>query len=256
MIKHDKIVIGRTPSCLLFSWRTQTPCILEAPLSYHLCDPQFEGIDYSEFSANDPLEMISNLTFAMSFSNLLVHPNNVQNVRVDEHITIITNNNRSITYDAQPIMFERGKEKVSDVYDEFHWRRGTAHDLNELESRERLCRKIYFYSSRRPNVKPCTKDLTVASIMSDSELLDPDYGNGVVRIKALRMMDKAGLKGQLGMVKNGKEYYKAIKMDFHSREVIPRFKQIMTFQEVFEMQQQKEKAWITFEKLRFKQRIS
>ena len=254
MIKHDKIIIGRTPSCLLFSWRTQTPCILTHQLTYHRCDPQFENLDFSEFNTNDPVEMIANLSFIMGFTGLLLQPSNVQNLRIDENINLITNNNRTIVYDAEPLIFDGKQERVFDVYDEFYWRRGTAHDVDVLTSRERFCRKINFYSSRRKGVRSDTKDLTVASIMDENQLLDPDYGNGMVRLKALRMMDKAGLKGQLGMIKNGKEYYKRIKMDFHSREAIPRFKQMKTFKEVFELEQQKEKPWKMFETLRFKQR--
>jgi len=254
VIKHRKIIIGRTPSCLLFSWRTQTPCILTHELTYHRCDPQFEDLDLSEFNASDPVEMITNLSFIMGFTGLLLQPSNVQNLRIDENINLITNNNRTIVYDAEPLIFDGKKANIFDVYDEFYWRRGTAHDVDVLTSRERFCRKINFYSSRRKGVRPDTKDLTVASIMDENQLLDPDYGNGMVRLKALRMMDKAGLKGQLGMVKNGKEYYKRIRMDFHSREVIPRFKQMKTFKEVFELEQQKEKPWKMFETLRFKQR--
>lgn len=254
MIKHDKIIIGRTPSCLLFSWRTQAPCILTHQLTYHRCDPQFENLDLSEFNTSDPVEMIANLSFIMGFTGLLLQPSNVQNLRIDENINLITNNNRTIVYDAEPLIFDGKQESVFDVYDEFYWRRGTAHDVDVLTSRERFCRKINFYSSRRKGVRSDTKDLTVASIMDENQLLDPDYGNGMVRLKALRMMDKAGLKGQLGMIKNGKEYYKRIKMDFHSREAIPRFKQMKTFKEVFELEQQKEKPWKMFETLRFKQR--
>lgn len=256
MIKHDQIIIGRTPSCLLFSWRTQTPCILTHDLTYHRCDPQFEDLDFSEFNANDPIEAITNLSFIMGFTGLLLQPNNVQNLRIDSNINLITNNNRTIIYNAEPVHFDGKQEKMFDVYDEFYWRRGTAHDVDVLMSRDRMCRKISFYSSRRRNVRPDTKDLTVASVMDENELLNPDYGNGMVRIKALRMMHDAGLKGQLGMVKDGKEYYKQIKMDFHSREAIPRFKQKMTFKEVFEMEQQKEKPWKMFETLRFRQRTS
>jgi len=199
--------------------------------------------------------MITNLSFALSFTGLLLHPLNVQNIRIDDNINLITKNNRTITYDANPIIFDTKKKKLFDVYDEFHWRRGSTHDVDELNSRERFCRKINFYSSRRPKVKPETKDLTVSSIMTEEQIMSPDYGNGMVRIKALRMMREAGLKGQLGMVKNGKEYYKTIKMDFHSREIIPRFKQLKTFREVFEMEQKQEKQWKMFEKLRFKQKI-
>ena len=232
------------------------PCILTHDLTYHRCDPQFEDLDLSEFNTEDPVQMLTNLSFIMGFTGLLLHPSNVQNLRIDENINLITKNNRKIIYSAEPVQFDGKQDKLFDVYDEFHWRRGTAHDVNELMSRERLCRKINFYSSRRRGVRPDTKDLTVASIMDENQLLSPDYGNGVVRVKALRMMHKAGLKGQLGMVKNGKEYYKQIKMDFHERKVVPRFKQKMTFQEVLNMKQAKEKPWKTFETLRFKQRTS
>jgi hypothetical protein len=254
VIQHDRINIGRTPSCLLFSWRTQTPCILSSSLIYHRCDPQLQGFDFSEFNATNEVEMVTNLSFIMAFTGLLLHPSNVQSLRVEDEINLITKNNRKVVYDAEPFYFDKKQEKLFDVYDEFYWRRGTAHDVDTLTSRERFCRRIDFYPSRRRAVRPRTKDLTVASIMTEEQLLSPDYGNGVVRIKALRMMDKAGLKGQLGMVKNGKEYYKRIKMDFNTRDVIPRFKQVMTFDEVFQMEQQKEKPWKTFEKLRFKQK--
>lgn len=229
---------------------------MKSSLFYHRFDPQLEGFDFSEFNASDIVEMITNLSFIMGFTGLLLHPSNVQNLRIDDAIRLITNNNRTIIYDATPVHFDGSQEKLFDVYDEFYWRRGTAHHIDALKSRERFCRKINFYSSRRNNVKQTTKDLTVTSIMEQDQVLNADYGNGVVRIKALRMMAKAGLKGQLGMIKNGKEYYKRIKMDFHAREVIPRFKQMMTFEEVFGMDQQKEKPWKTFEKLRFKQKIS
>lgn len=252
MIKHDRINIGRTPSCLLFSWRTQTPCILDSDIVYHRCDPQFEDVDFSEFSASSPDEMLANLCFAMSFTGLLLHPSNVQSVRVEDGLQLITKNNRKIVYQAEPVFFDGKKKKLFDVYDEFHWRRGGQHDTKVLHSRERFCRKISFYPSLRPRVRAEVKDLTVCSIMNEEEILSPNYGNGVARIKALRMMDKAGLKGQLGMVRNGKQYYKRIKIEFHSRKVIPRFSQTMTFKEAYDMEQQREKEWKTFEKLKFR----
>ena len=92
--------------------------------------------------------------------------------------------------------------------------------------------------------------------MDQDQLLDPNYGNAMARIRALRMMDAACMKGQLGMIKNGKEYYKPIKMDFHNRVVIPKFRQLKSFEEVYRMNQRKEKPWIMFEKLRFKQKTS
>jgi len=252
VIRHERINIGRTPSCLLFSWRTQTPCILTSNLLYHPCDLNFENLNFKEFKASSPNEMLANLSFAMAFTGLLLHPNNVQSIRVDDAIHLITKNNRKITYKAEPIFFDGKKKKMFDVYDEFFWRRGTQHDVSVLTSRERFCRKISFHPSTRSRVRPTVKDLTICSIMNEEEILSPDYGNGVARIKALRMMDRAGMKGQLGMVKNGKQYYKRIKIDFHIRKVIPRYFQMMTFKECYDMEQRKEREWKTFEKLKFR----
>lgn len=219
---------------------------------YHPCDLNFENLDFAEFKATTPDEMLANLSFVMGFTGLLLHPNNVQSVRVEDVIHLITKNNRKITYEAEPIFFDGKKKKIFDVYDEFFWRRGSQHDVDVLMSRERFCRKISFYPSQRPRVRSEVKDLTICSILNEEEILSPNYGNGVARIKALRMMDNAGLKGQLGMVRNGKQYYKRIKIDFHNRKVIPRFSQMMTFKEVCDMEQQKESEWKTFEKLKFR----
>ena len=253
---EDKIIIGRTPSCLLFSWRTQTPCIIDSNLIYHRFDEEFEGYDFSEFNAENVLEFVTNLSFIMGVTGLLLHPDNVESTRFDGQTIIITKNSRKIHYNKDSLLFDLKKTNVVNVYDEFYWRRGQSHNNEVLRSRSRFCRRVIFHRSSRPRVSSKTKDVTIASIMDQDQLLDPNYGNAMARIRALRMMDAACMKGQLGMIKNGKEYYKPIKMDFHNRVVIPKFRQLKSFEEVYRMNQRKEKPWIMFEKLRFKQKTS
>jgi hypothetical protein len=253
---EDRIIVGRTPSCLLFSWRTQSPCIIDDDLIYHRFDEEFEGYDFSEFNAKSVSEFVTNLSFMMGISGLLLHPGNVESTRFDDQTIVITKNSRKITYDKMSLIFDSKKIKTINVYDEFHWRRGQSHSHQVLRSRSRFCRRVIFHRSSRPRVSTKTKDVTIASIMDEDQLLDPNYGNAMSRIRGLRMMESVGMKGQLGMVKNGKEYYKPIKMDFHNRVVVPKFKQMKSFAEVYEMKQEKEKPWTMFEKLRFKQEIS
>jgi hypothetical protein len=247
-----QIIIGRTSSCLLYSWRTQTPVLIDKPLLFHPFDQDFVGLDFSEFNATLPKEMISNLCFALGITGLLLQPNNVERVRLEDNIKVFTKGSRMVEYDAEPLIFDGRPTGDFNVYDSFHWRRGQTHDLTEIVSHNRFARKIIFYPSRRKSVRPRTKDVMVISKMTENELLDPDYGNGMVRLKALREMKERGLKGNFSHEVNGKRYHKAIKLEFFERRAIPIYKQKHDFREVFEMEQIQEKPWITFEKLRSK----
>lgn len=249
----NKIIIGRTPSCLLYSWRTQTPCLLDKKLEFHPFDEEYEGLDFSEFNATNSDEMVVNLSFALGITGLLLQPNNVENIRIDEKIKVFTKGSRMVEYDAEPVYFDEKQTGLFNVFDSFFWRRGETHDLFEIKGEEPI-KKVVFYPSRRSRVKPCTKDVMVLSKMDENQLLDSDYGNGIVRISALRMMSERGLKGNFAHEVNGKRYYKAIKLEFDERKVTPIYEQMYSFKEVYEMEQRKERQWKMFETLRLKQK--
>jgi len=250
------IIIGRTPSCLLFSWRTQTPCLLDSAMKFHVFDEAYNDLDFSEFNAASPKQMIANLSFALGITGLLLQPNNVESLRhEDGKIKVFTKGSRLVEYEARPLFFD-GKETGDYlVFDSFWWRAGCSHDCKEIISNRRLARKVIFYSSRRRHVAPTVKDVMVLSKMNESELLSPDNGNGIVRVKALRMMSDEGLRGKFAHEKNGKRYYKSIKLEFNERKILPLYKQKHTFREVYEMEQKQERQWRMFERLRFKRKI-
>tara|TARA_R110002153_G_scaffold87310_2_gene216005 strand:- start:843 stop:1532 length:690 start_codon:yes stop_codon:yes gene_type:complete len=229
--------------------------LLDAALSFHRFDEQYCDLDFSEFSAACPREMVTNLSFALSFTGLMLQPNNVANIRIEDGLKVFTKGSRMVEYDTEPLLFDTQRLKECEVYDHFWWRAGSRHDTNLLTSRDRLCRRVMFYSSERNHVQNAVKDVVISSKMNNDDLYHPNCGIGMVRIKALRMMKHEGIKGKFAHERNGNRYYKRIKIEFQRRSILPKFKQLHSFRQVYNMEQVREKPWKMFEKLRQKQKI-
>ena len=82
------------------------------------------------------------------------------------------------------------------------------------------------------------------------QLLDPAYGNGIVRLKMLRMLKSEGITGPLSVKTEKKTYYKTPKIEFFKRIVSERTQPLYSFDEVFKLEQIKGEAWKMIEKLR------
>ena len=247
------MIIGRTPTALLYAWRLQKEIILTEPFLFHRLSDEYEDIDFSEFKVNQVEEFLSNLLFIMGLTNLLKYPDNVSSYRLEDK-SIITKHNTRVYFTSEPEIFDGEPTGEHQVFDEFFWRKGRVHDIDLLESGEDFCHKIHFYPSKR-SVPGATKDFTIVSIMDEEQLLDIDYGNGLARIMAGRIMKEAGIKGEISRKFNGKTYYKNPKFDFHDRVVLPRLEQKLNFKQVFNMKQKEGKAWTTWQKLTSKESI-
>ena len=247
------MIIGRTPTALLYAWRLQKEIILTEPFLFHRLSDEYEGIDFSEFKVGCVEEFVSNMGFIMGLLGLLKWPMNVSSYRLEDKV-IITKHNTRVHFTSEPEIFDGEPTGEHQVFDEFFWRKGRVHDIDLLESGEDFCHKIHFYPSRR-SVPGATKDFTVVSKMNDKQLLDVDYGNGLVRIMAARMMKEAGIKGEISRVYNDKTYYKRPVFEFHDRVVLPRLNQKFNFKQVFDMKQKEGGAWITWKKLTSKESI-
>jgi hypothetical protein len=90
--------------------------------------------------------------------------------------------------------------------------------------------------------------------LSDKQLLDPDYSQGIARLKAARIFKSEGLKGDYAWQRGDKKYYKSIKFDFADRTVLPKVEQKMTFKEVYEMKQIKGEPWKMWKRLTSKEK--
>jgi hypothetical protein len=245
------MIIGRTPAALLYAWRLQREVILTEPFSFHRLSDEYEGVDFSEFKAANVDEFVSNMFFIMGLTNLLKHPNNVSSYRLEDR-AIITKHNTRVYFDGEPEVFDGELTGHYQVFDEFYWRKGRVHDILLLEDDDDFCSKIHFYTSLR-GLPGATKDFTVVSKMDEKQLLDVDYGNGLVRIKAARMMKQAGITGEISRVYNCKTYYKRPVFDFNSRIALPRIKQKFNFKEVMKMKQKEGEAWKAWKKLTSKE---
>ena len=241
------MIIGRTPTALLYAWRLQKEIILTEPFLFHRLSDEYEGVDFSEFNVTDIEEFVSNMGFIMGLLGLLKWPMNVSSYRLEDKV-IITKHNTRVHFTSEPEVFDGEATGEYQVFDEFFWRKGRVHDIDLLESGEDFCHKIHFYPARR-GVPGDTKDFTVVSRMDKEQLLDIDYGNGLARIMASRMMKEAGITGEISRVYKGKTYYKRPVFEFNNRFVLPRLKQKMSFKEAMKLEQKEGKAWTTWKKL-------
>jgi len=247
----DRIIIGKSLSCLLYCWRTQTRCIIDNPSYIFRFDSQYADYDFSFMNAENPKELWANLCFAMGMTSLLLFQGNVENVREEEgELAVITKRARVKRVKTNNVVyFDKLVKDTFDVYDFFDTRSMRLHDLWEIKDDDDFVSQINFYYSPRQHGNK-TKDLVAASTMTHEQVLDPSYGNGIVRLKVLRMLAREGITGPLSVRTEKKTYYKKPKIDFYKRVVSQRIKPLHSFEEVYNMKQIKGEAWKMIESLR------
>ncbi len=242
------MIVGRTISSLLYAWRLQEKCILLEPFLYHPLSEEFEDIDFSEFNVENGEEFTQNLLFIAGFTSLLLHGGNIAGFRPEDK-TIITKGNRRISINSDIEIFDAKNLGFNEVFDSFYWRSGQSHEKTLVKTEDNFCKRVVFYESRRNGVNRQTKDFTTVSYLTDKELLDADYGQGMARLKTARIFKYEGLRGESAGSRGDKTYYKSIKFDFAGREVLPRVEQKMTFKEVYEMKQVEGEPWKMWKRL-------
>jgi hypothetical protein len=242
------LIVGRTIASLLYAWRLQEKCILEEPFCFHWLSDEFDNIDFSEFNVQNSEQFCQNLFIIMGITNLLMYPGRIATYREEDNV-VITKDNTRIQLKDKPKRFDGKNLGINQVFDEFYWRAGQAHDRTLVQTEDNFCNRIYFYETQRHSVHKSVKDFTVASYLTDSELLSPDWGNGMTRIKTHRIFKSEDIKGEFAWQRGDKRYHKKVKFDFVDRKVLPRIEQKMTFKEVYDMKQKEGKEWIMWKKL-------
>jgi len=245
-MKIDNIIIGRSLTCLLYSWRTQTKCLIKEPEYVFKFDKRYEGYDLSFLNAKNPKELWSNLCFVMSLSSLLLFPNNVASYRLDDNIlNVITKGNKRVEIETNNLQEFDIETKHHGVYDFFDIKELSPHTTDRIEDNTGFVSQLDFY-----RFSGTTRGLVGSSRMTHEELLDPDLGQGIAKLKALRMMKQEGLVGKFGREYKGKKYYKRPKIEFHKRVTTPLVQSQLTFDEVYRMPQIKGEAWKMIETLK------
>lgn len=203
-------------------------------------------------NAENPKQFYSNLFFSLSFSSLLLCPDNVSNVYEDDSIVkIITKGNRKKEIKPDELLyFDKEETGAFDVIDFFDTRECTPHDFLEIrDNTSEFVKKINFMGTPRAYNKK-TKDIFALSRLDADEVLDPDYSQGISRLKVLRMMKDAGITGKYNNTINGKNYFKKPLIEFHKRIRTPIVESYMDFDKVYKMKQEEGEAWSLIEKLR------
>ena len=249
----SKVIIGGSIEAMLYAWRTQTKILVQEKKYVFRFDGKFFPTTFPDFDCSNPKHLSSNLAFALSLGGLMPYGGNIENIRIDnKDIKVISKGNRRVEIEADEIIHFDKRLNDYEAYDFFDSRIMRAHDVSEiLDDTHDFIKKINFYLSPRAS-NGVTKDFVGSSNLSHKQLLSPDYGPGIAKIKVMRMLKEAGLKGSLSQVYKGKEYYKNPKIEFHKRVVTQRYEPIYSFNTIYNMNQQEGKAWKTFETLKKK----
>ena len=252
---YNNLNIGRTLTCLLHSFKTETACILTQPTPPFKFDEHISEYDFSflGISPSNPQQAWDRLCFLLSMSGLLLFPNNISNARMNENIVeVITNNNQKIIIECENInVFDVNETGWHYVYDYFDWRSGSLHEHNQVDdSNDNFIKKIIFYSSERDRVNNNVKDLVGVSYLRDDELEDLEVSPVYSRLKMLRMMKEAGIKGRItGYDKRGVGTYTSPIIEFNKRITKPDFKPTISLHDVYNMPTEQGYTWKLLEKI-------
>jgi len=252
---YDNLNIGRTLTCLLHSFKTETACILTDPSPPFKFDEHISQYDFTFLGIEDsnPQQAWDRLCFLLSMSGLLLFPNNISNARMsDKVVEIVTNNNQRIKIECENInVFDNNETGWFYVYDYFDWRSGSLHDHDCIGDNEgHFIKKIIFYSSERDRVNNNVKDLVGVSYLRDDELENLEVSPLYSRLKMLRMMKEAGIKGRItGYNSKGIGTYTSPIIEFNKRIIKPDFKPTISLHDVYDMPTEQGYTWKLLEKI-------
>ena len=245
------MIIGKSLESLLYAWRTQQKIIITDPPYVFRYDDKYTGFDFSWMNAKDAKELWTNLCFAMGMSSLLLFPNNTESIRETETgLDVFTKGSKLKSVKADNVQyFDQKIHGMYDIFDFFDTRSTKPHDKWKITSNDDFVSKINFYISPRVDNR-LTKDVVASSVMTEEQLLNPDWGNGIVKIKVLRMMASEGITGPLSIKTENKTYYKKPKIEFYKRVISARVQPLISFGEIHSMKQEKGEAWKMIQRLK------
>jgi len=254
-LDYKNLNIGRTLTCLLYSFKTDTPCILTDPLPPFKFDENISKFDFSflGINKNNPHQAWDRLCFILSMSGLLLFPHSVTNYRVEnKRVTLFVNNNQKINIKYKKLnTFDEIESGWSYVYDFFDWKSGSLHDNDFVQDVEdNFIKKIIFYSSERERVNKQVKDLVGISYLNNVNLEDMEVSPTYSRLKMLRMLKDNNIKGRIsGYNSRGEGVYTSPIIEFSKRIVKPDIKPKISLKEVYNMPVKKGYSWKLLEKI-------
>tara|TARA_R110000824_G_scaffold307169_3_gene494656 strand:- start:195 stop:995 length:801 start_codon:yes stop_codon:yes gene_type:complete len=246
--EHNTIILGGSFNSLLYSYFSDAPILIADPQPPFEFDEALEDYSFLGFDKEEPLKLINiwnRLYILISMRGNLLNPFEIQNWRLDEgELVVITPQNKKIvTKCNEHLVFDKETGDYN-VYDWFDMISGGRHDRKVLEDYgSSFVNKIVFFPSKRPRIYTI-KDTVAISKLSEQNLLDIKYSEGIARLKTLDMMKAVGMRGKKnGVNKKGKPLHYALKIQHSYREAKPILKNHMTIREILNIERNKGKMW-------------
>jgi len=254
----EKLNFGGSLECLLHSFLNDEQVLLvESLYPFQLSTVEYEEeikfLGYDNKRKIYKSEMWDRLTFLMSMTGQIIMPNIVITNRKDKNkITLITEHNKriNISYD-EAVIFEEVDYETANVYDWFHVRSGNNHQHNTIIDPDYdFVHTLHFYQPTRVGSSSAKKDVCAASRLLKNELSSPHCTEGMARLKTLKMMQHAGIRGlKNGYAPNGKHNHYSLKIEHAYRETIHDYKPKRTFDEIITNRNKEGKSWKLAKKL-------
>jgi hypothetical protein len=256
--RFDKLNVGGSIECLLHSFINDEQVLLLNPIyPFELAEMPFqEDLKFLGYDSNRSIkksEMWDRLAFLLSMSGQIVFPNIVKTFRSDKNrFVLVTEFNKRIVIVADEVVaWEDIMDDYVNVYDWFHVRSGNNHSFSKIEDhKHNFIHTLHFYPSTRIGANGNKKDLCAESRLTTKEVLEPDFSEGIARLKSLKMMKDKGIRGQSnGYSKIGTQLHYAIKIEHTHREIVQDYQPVRTLDEILQDERQEGKAWNLAKKL-------
>ena len=227
----DHLFVGGSLESLLYCYLTnQKLLVINKLYPFELLKSEYhDNFKYVGYTPDDVIhksELWDRLSFIMSLSGQLVMPNIVTNHRFsDKEMVVVTAGNKRIFFKFDKITFFDEVQSNYNVYDWFNVRSGNNHKYNVLrDESSNFVSSVNFYTPTRIGSNSMMRDLVAVSLMSKKDIEDVNLAEGIVRLKVLKMMKEAGIRGQSnGISANGNKLHYALKIEHTHREIKSRY---------------------------------
>ena len=231
----DKLIVGGSLESLIYSYYNDADILLLNPLyPFELSTIEyldgFRSLGYDNKAVIYKSELWDRLTFILS----------------------MTDNNKRIIINYQEVQqFDEIKNNSFSVYDWFNVRSGNNHQNKKIEDKEGdFVKNIYFYTAKRIGGNRTIKDLVAESFLTKEQIGDVNYTEGISRLKVLKMMKSAGIRGQSnGTNKSGIRQHYALKIEHTHRQIISNYSSLFTIEDIISLDLKRGEQWNLMKKL-------
>ena len=254
----DKLNIGGSLECLLHSFLNDEQALIIDPLyPFGLETVEYrDDLKFLGYNKKDKIyksEIWDRLSFIMSMVGKIIVPNIITNHRLEDNkAVLITDFNKRITINFKELcLFDSVDDRTIDVYDWFNVRSGNNHTHSVLKDKKHMfVHTLHFYEATRIGNNRTMKDACAASTLKSKDLLSVHYTEGIARLKVLKMMKEAGIRGQSnGTSKSGIRLHYALKIEHTHREVKERYAPFKSIDEILKNRNRGGEAWNLAKKL-------